>query len=65
MVERIYVYFVIIIIKSEVWIITYCVGLGRATMVCAVCIYIFLNGTVCSYKYDSYDFKRDWSEEVL
>ena len=40
MVERIYC--LIIIIKSEVWTITHCLGLGHETMVCAVCLSIFL-----------------------
>ena len=30
----------IIIIKSEVWTITHCLGLGHETMVCAVCLSI-------------------------
>ena len=45
MIERIYIYFVlclIIIIKSEVWTITHCLGLGHETMVCAVCLSVFL-----------------------
>ena len=32
----------IIIIKSEVWTIIHCLGLGHETMVCAVCLFIFL-----------------------
>ena len=32
----------IIIIKSEVWTITHCLGLGHETMVCAVCLSILL-----------------------
>ena len=32
----------IIIIKSKVWIIIHCFGLGHETMVCAVCLSIFL-----------------------
>ena len=32
----------IIIIESEVWTIIHCVGLGHETMVCAVCLSIFL-----------------------
>ena len=32
----------IIIIKSEVWPISHCLGLGHETMVCAVCLCIFL-----------------------
>ena len=32
----------IIIIKSEVWNITHCLGSGHETMVCAVCLFVFL-----------------------
>ena len=43
MIERIYIFcLIIIIIKSEVWTITHCLGLGHETMVCAVCLSIFL-----------------------
>ena len=42
MIERIYILCLIIIIKSEVWNITYCLGLGHETMVSAVCLSIFL-----------------------
>ena len=31
----------IIIIKSEVWTITHCLGLGHKTMVCAVCLHSY------------------------
>ena len=41
-IERIYIHCLIIIIKSEVWTITHCLGLGHETMVCAVCLSIFL-----------------------
>ena len=43
MIERIYIYILclIIIIKSEVWTITHCLGLGHETMVSAVCVSIF------------------------
>ena len=41
-IERIYILCLIIIIKSEVWTITHCLGLGHETMVCAVCLSIFL-----------------------
>ena len=43
MIERIYILCVIIIIKSEVWNITHCLGLGHETMVCAVCLFVFLH----------------------
>ena len=41
MIERIYI-LCLIIIKSEVWTITHCLGLGHETMVSAVCLSIFL-----------------------
>ena len=42
MIERIYILCLIIIIKSEVWTIAHCLGLGPETMVCAVSLSIFL-----------------------
>ena len=46
MIERIYILCLIIIIKSEVWTMTHCLGLGHETMVSAVCPSIFLkNGS--------------------
>ena len=43
MIERIYILCIIIIIKWElVWTITHCLGLGHETMVCAVCLSVFL-----------------------
>ena len=41
MIERIYILCLIIIIKSEVWTITHCLGLSHETMMCAVCLSIF------------------------
>ena len=41
MIEKIYILCLIIIIKSEVWAITHCLGLGHETMVSAVCLSIF------------------------
>ena len=38
--ERIYIYCLVIIIKSEVWTITHCLGFGHETMVSAVCLSI-------------------------
>ena len=38
---RIYI-LCIIIIKSEVWTITHCLGLGHETVVCPVCLSVFL-----------------------
>ena len=43
MIEMIYILCFIVIIKSEVWTITHCLGLGHETMVCAVCLSIFLS----------------------
>ena len=42
MVERIYILCLFIIIKSEEWTIMHCLGLSHETMVCAVCLSIFL-----------------------
>ena len=43
MIERIYILcLIIIIIKSEVWTITHCLGLGHETMVSVVCLSMFL-----------------------
>ena len=42
MIERIYILCLIIIMKSEVWTITHCLGLGHETMVSAVCLSLFL-----------------------
>ena len=41
MIEIIYILCVIIIIKSEVWSITHCLGLGHETMVCAVYVFLY------------------------
>ena len=41
MIERIFLLCLIIIIKSEVWTITHCLGLGHETMVCAVFLSVF------------------------
>ena len=40
MIEIMYILCLIIIIESEVWTITHCLGLGHGTMVSAVCFYI-------------------------
>ena len=42
MIDGIYILCHIVIIKSEVWTITLCLGLGHETMVCAVCLSLFL-----------------------
>ena len=40
--ENICIFCLIIIIKPEVWTITHCLGLCHETIVCAVCLSIFL-----------------------
>ena len=40
--KNIFITYLIIIIKPEVWILNHCLGLGHETMVCAVCLTIFL-----------------------
>ena len=47
MIERIHILCLIIILKSEVWTITHCLGLGHETMVCTVCLSIFLWNWSC------------------
>ena len=42
MIERIYKLCLIIIVKSEAWTITHCLGLGHDTVASAVCLSIFL-----------------------
>ena len=42
MIERINILCLIIIIKSKVWTITHCLGLGHETMVCALWLSTFL-----------------------
>ena len=42
MIERIYILCLVIIIKSEVWTITHCLGLGHEAMVPAVCLSVSL-----------------------
>ena len=71
MIERIYIYVyiyiniyiccLIIIIKSEVWTITHCLGLGHETMVCAVCLSVFL--WVCWWSFNV--FSQDYVSPVI
>ena len=46
------VLYLIIIIKPEVWIINHCLGLGHETMVCAVCLTMFLLDFFLVYQAD-------------
>ena len=59
MIERIYILCLIIIIKSEVWTITHCLGLGHETMVCAVCLSIFFLIHLAFVSYSSNDLLSD------
>ena len=54
MIEIIYILCLIIIIKSEVWTITHCLGLGHETIVPAVCLSIFLlHSFICGSLFDA------------
>ena len=44
----------IIIIKSKVWIINHCLGLGHETMICAVCLYFVLTASWYGVQLDSH-----------
>ena len=59
MIERIYILCLIIIIKSEVWTITHCLGLSHETMVCTVCLSIFLFFWLLTITSESY-FRFDY-----
>ena len=43
MIARIFVLYLIINIRSEVWTIRHCLGLGDETVVCVVCLAMFLH----------------------
>ena len=67
--ENIYIYILclIIIIKSEVWTITHCLGLGHETMVCAVCLSIFLPSGIlgnCVWQASRWSFVARFSSHV-
>ena len=47
MIERLYIRCLIIIITSELWTITHCLGLGHETWVCAVCLSVFVCISQC------------------
>ena len=59
MIAIMYILFrIIIIIKSEVWSIIHCLGLGHETMVCAVCFYILIHTcmpAITTLRSDSYN----------
>ena len=54
MIERIYILCLVIIVKSEVCSITHCLGLGHKTMVCAVCLSVFLYSEGWSYAFPNF-----------
>ena len=62
------VLYLIIIIKSQVWTICHCLGLGHETMICTVCLslwdYHVMNTVNCDlYVKHSYFLKEDKPEE--
>ena len=65
--ENIYILCLIIIIKSEVWTITRCLGLGHETMVCAVCLSIFLQDELLNFNGHCYEScgPKIWNRCVL
>ena len=44
MIVKVCVLYLIIIIKSQVWTICHCLGLGNKTMICAVCLSMYFSG---------------------
>ena len=52
---RIHILYRIIIIKSEAWPICHCLGLGHETMVCAVCLSMFLLLLIITYDIPNHD----------
>ena len=63
--EKIYIRFLIIIIKSEVWTITHCLGLGHDTMVCAVCLFILKGVKWLSVEYHENFQTFRWFSNIL
>ena len=61
--EYIYIYILclIIIIETEVWTITHCLGLGHETMVSAVCLSIFLCNWLTTIKNQWF---QNWTAEI-
>ena len=47
-------YYLIIIIKLEIWPICHCSGLGHETMSCAVCLYILIRMTYFPHSHARY-----------
>ena len=58
------VLYLIIIIKPEVWIINHCLGLGHETMVCAVCLTMFLWG-LCNIGYSRWRHQMERFSALL
>ena len=55
----------IIVIKSEVWIINHCLALGHETMVCAVCLTMFLSNRWPTLKLQKSHWGNDLCHEWL
>ena len=58
---REYILCLIIIIKSDEWTIIYCLELGHETMVCAVCLCIFLWTTTVPFFSQNYLFNQEFA----
>ena len=67
MIERIYILCLIIIIESEAWTITHCLGLGHETMVCAACLSVFFKAPShwCFWRESTSDRKMSPFNDVI
>ena len=61
---REYTLCLIIIIKSEVWTITHCLGLGHETMVCVVCLSILLRMTHFTIIHSIFPYLRNTTDDM-
>ena len=62
--KNIYILCLIVIIESEVWTITYCLGLGHETMVCAVCLSVFLRCNLQSFLLEWIECSRSCHKHI-
>ena len=71
MIVRKYVFYLTVILKSEVGTVCYCLGLGHEAMACAVCLSIFLRMVAISAsgeimcKFVSYEYFRNLICKIL
>ena len=59
------VLYLIIIIKPEVWIINHCLGLGHETMVCAVCLTMFLPNNLRTADFLYNKTRKTWHRHIF